>query len=222
MLKIIWLVWLNVCSFANTVSKIKIMGLHERRQREKESIRANILQAAFTLAKADGWASLSIRKIADAIEYSAPVVYDHFENKEAILYEISINGFHCLQIELLKAQKKHETPEDQLTAIVDAYWNFAFKNKEYYQLMFGLGMQCSGKGLMKEEFSSFQDMLYDCTFEIIKKKGSNENNACHSSHALFSAVHGLISIMMMRNDDIPSTMNKTTLDETVSAFIKSL
>ena len=200
----------------------KIMGLHERRQREKESIRANILQAAFTLAKTDGWASLSIRKIADAIEYSAPVVYDHFENKEAILYEISINGFHCLQIELLKAQKKHESPEDQLTAIVDAYWNFAFKNKEYYQLMFGLGMQCSGKGLMKEEFSSFQDMIFDCTYEIIKKKGSNENSACHSSHALFSAVHGLISIMMMRNDDIPSTMNKTTLDETVSAFIKSL
>ncbi|MDH6208745.1 MULTISPECIES: TetR/AcrR family transcriptional regulator [Chryseobacterium] len=200
----------------------KIMGLHERRQREKESIRANILQAAFTLAKTDGWASLSIRKIADAIEYSAPVVYDHFENKEAILYEISINGFHCLQIELLKAQKKHESPEDQLTAIVDAYWNFAFKNKEYYQLMFGLGMQCSGKGLMKEEFSSFQDMIFDCTYEIIKKKGSNEDSACHSSHALFSAVHGLISIMMMRNDDIPSTMNKTTLDETVSAFIKSL
>jgi AcrR family transcriptional regulator len=65
------------------------MGLHERRQREKESIRANILQAAFTLAKTEGWGSLSIRKIADAIEYSAPVVYDYFENKEAILFEIS-------------------------------------------------------------------------------------------------------------------------------------
>jgi AcrR family transcriptional regulator len=198
------------------------MGLHERRQREKESIRANILQEAFNLAKTEGWAALSIRKIADAIEYSAPVVYDHFENKEAILYEISLNGFHQLHIELLKAQKKYESPEDQLTAIVDAYWKFAFKNKEYYQLMFGLGMQCSGKGMMKEEFSSFQDMLYESTLEIINKKGSNANNACHSSHALFSAVHGLISIMMMRNADIPSTMNKTTLDETVSAFIKSL
>ncbi len=198
------------------------MGLHERRQREKESIRANILQEAFNLAKTEGWGSLSIRKIADAIEYSAPVVYDYFENKEAILYEISLNGFHQLQIELLKAKKKHDQPEDQLTAIVDAYWKFAFKNKEYYQLMFGLGMQCSGKGMMKEEFSSFQDMLYECTLEIINKKGSNRDNACHSSHALFSAVHGLISIMMMRNADIPNTMNKTTLEETVSAFIKSL
>lgn len=198
------------------------MGLHERRQREKENIRASILDAAFSLAKTEGWASLSMRKIADAIEYSAPVVYDHFENKEAILYEISLNGFHCLHIELLKAQNANEDPEDQLKAIVDAYWKFAFKNKEYYQLMFGLGMQCSGKGMMKEEFSSFQDMLYECTYAIIKKNGSKTENACHMSHALFSAVHGLISIMMMRNDDIPSTMNKTTLDETVSAFIKSL
>ncbi|RKT01187.1 TetR/AcrR family transcriptional regulator [Chryseobacterium defluvii] len=198
------------------------MGLHERRQREKESIRANILQAAFGLAKTEGWASLSMRKIADAIEYSAPVVYDYFENKEAILFEISLNGFDLLNKELIKAKKKYDTPEEQLTAIVDAYWKFAFKNKEYYQLMFGLGMQCSGKGQMKKEFSSFQDMIYYCTYDIIKKNGSNTDNACHMSHALFSAIHGLISIMMMRNTDIPSTMNKTTLDETVSAFIKSL
>lgn len=198
------------------------MGLHERRQREKESIRANILQAAFGLAKTEGWASLSMRKIADAIEYSAPVVYDYFENKEAILFEISLNGFNLLSKELVKAKKKHETPEEQLIALVDAYWNFAFKNKEYYQLMFGLGMQCSGKGQMKKEFSSFQDMIYECTYNIIEKNGSNIDNACHMSHALFSAVHGLISIMMMRNTDIPSTMNKTTLDETVSAFVKSL
>lgn len=198
------------------------MGLQERRQREKESVRANILQAAFSLAKNEGWAALSIRKIADAIEYSAPVVYDHFENKEAILFEISLNGFYLLQKDLIKAQNKATTPEDQLVAIVDAYWDFAFNNKEYYQLMFGLGMQCSGEGKMKQEFSSFQDMLYDSTYNIIIKNGSNVDNACHMSHALFSAVHGLISIMMMRNADIPATMNKTTLDETVSAFIKSL
>ncbi|ASW75994.1 TetR family transcriptional regulator [Chryseobacterium piperi] len=198
------------------------MGLHERRQREKASIRANILQAAFTLAKTDGWGSLSMRKIADAIEYSAPVVYDYFENKEAILFEISVDGFNLLHKELVKAQRKHESSEEQIMAIVDAYWNFAFKNKEYYQLMFGLGMQCSGKGQMKEEFSSFPDMLYYCTYDIMKKNGSDLDNACHMSNALFSAVHGLISIMMMRKSDIPETMNKTTLDETVSAFIKSL
>jgi hypothetical protein len=42
---------------------------------------------------------------------------------------------------------------------VDAYWNFAFKNKEYYQLMFGLGMQCCGKGQMKKNFHHFRTDL---------------------------------------------------------------
>ncbi|MCS7370547.1 MULTISPECIES: TetR/AcrR family transcriptional regulator [Elizabethkingia] len=199
-----------------------IMGVHERRQREKESVRANILQAAFNLAKTEGWTSLSMRKIADAIEYSAPVVYDHFENKEAILFEISLQGFKLLQKDLIKAQKKYKTPEEQLTALVNAYWDFAFKNKEYYQLMFGLGMQCCGKGQMKDEFSLFQQMIYDCTYRIIEKNGSNTDEACHKSHALFSAVHGMISIMMMRNADIPETMNKSTFDEAVVSFIKSL
>lgn len=42
--------------------------------------------------KNEGWQSLSIRKIADAIEYSIPVIYDHFENKEAILHEMGKDG----------------------------------------------------------------------------------------------------------------------------------
>ncbi len=81
------------------------MGVHERRQREKESVRANILQAAFNLVKTDGWASLSMRKIADAIEYSAPVVYDHFENKEAILLKYLSRDFSFCKKICLKRRK---------------------------------------------------------------------------------------------------------------------
>jgi AcrR family transcriptional regulator len=121
------------------------------------------------LAKTEGWASLSMRKIADAIEYSAPVVYDYFENKEAILYEISLNGFNCLHIELLKAQREYDTPDEQLKAIVDAYWKFAFKNKEYYQLMFGLGMQCSGKGMMKKNFLLFRICFTSVLMKLLRK-----------------------------------------------------
>ena len=59
------------------------MGTTERRLREKEKVRAAILDTAWNMVKEEGWQSLSIRKIADAIEYSVPVIYDHFENKEA-------------------------------------------------------------------------------------------------------------------------------------------
>ena len=65
------------------------MGITERKERQRKEVRDSILQSAWQLVNEEGWQNLSIRKIADAIEYSVPVVYDHFENKEAILSEFN-------------------------------------------------------------------------------------------------------------------------------------
>ena len=72
------------------------MGIAERKIRQKEEFRASILEAAWLQVLTDGWQSLSIRKIADAIEYSIPVIYNHFENKEVILLEFTKEGFQKL------------------------------------------------------------------------------------------------------------------------------
>ena len=118
------------------------MSVAERKLREKEVIRKKIIDAALQLVKNEGWESLSIRKIADAIEYSAPVIYDHFANKEAILFEISQDGFKLLLANIHKAIAKKESPREELKALVDTYWKFALKNRSYFKLMFGVGMPC--------------------------------------------------------------------------------
>src|SRR4030095_7974301 len=128
------------------------MGITERRIRQKEEVKANILSTAWHVVKEDGWEAISIRKIADAIEYSVPVIYDHFQNKEAILWEFAKEGFRTLSKKIQQAKERSANPEEQLKAIADAYWNFAFKNKEYYQLMYGLGMPCcEAEGSIPEE-----------------------------------------------------------------------
>lgn len=86
------------------------MGIAERKIRQKEEVKSSILRAAWKLVVHEGWQALSIRKIADAIEYSAPVIYDHFANKEAILLEFTREGFQLLNDELLKAKKKISQP----------------------------------------------------------------------------------------------------------------
>src|ERR1700744_2942364 len=116
------------------------MGIAERKERQRKEIRESILESAWKVVNEDGWQSLSIRKIADAIEYSVPVVYDHFENKEAILSEFNRQGFKLLGDKLKEAKDHHRKPSLQLEAIALAYWDFAFENKAYYQLMYGLGM----------------------------------------------------------------------------------
>ena len=86
------------------------MGITDRKLRQKEEVRASILDTAWEMVVTEGWHSFSIRKIADAIEYSVPVIYSHFENKDAILLEFNKKGFQLLAEALAAA--KHLAPAD--------------------------------------------------------------------------------------------------------------
>jgi AcrR family transcriptional regulator len=198
------------------------MGIAERKIRQKEEVRAAILDTAWQLVKKEGWQQLSIRKIADAIEYSVPVIYDHFENKEAILLEIGKQGFQLLSKKMQQAKDKHKDPADQLKAMADAYWNFAFKNQEYYQLMFGLGMPCCEIEKDMPEKVYFRDLVMGPIDELIKKNKVPATNACLKYHTFWSVIHGLISIKMMRGPEVADELNKMVMDDAVAGIIKNL
>ncbi|MEJ0105864.1 MAG: TetR/AcrR family transcriptional regulator [Bacteroidota bacterium] len=198
------------------------MGITERRLRQKDELRSGILSTAWQIVLEEGWQSLSIRKIADAIEYSVPVVYDHFENKEAILLEFGKQGFELLIKKLQQAKKRSEDPAEQLTLIADAYWNFAFKNKEYYQLMFGLGIACCETEKCLPEKSVFRGLVMEPIVKILDLNKKKEVNACLKYHTFWSVIHGLISIKMMTNSDVSDELNKMVLDDAVAGFIKNL
>src|SRR6476620_7260310 len=150
------------CNFANAVRKnssYKRMGVAERKIRQKEEVKASILRAAWDLVGKEGWQALSIRKIADAIEYSVPVIYDHFQNKEAILSEFTRRGFLLLSADLEKSRSLILDPARQFEAMAYAYWEFAFRNKEYYQLMYGLGMPTCEAVRQMPELQHFSEII---------------------------------------------------------------
>lgn len=198
------------------------MGIIERRLRQKDEIRCSILATGWQIVREEGWQSLSIRKIADAIEYSVPVIYDHFANKEAILLEFGKQGFELLIKKMQQAKKKSDDPSDQLSAIADAYWNFALKNKEYYQLMFGLGIACCETEKCIPEKSIFRDLVMEPIEKILAEHKKTEVNACLKYHTYWSVMHGLISIKMMNNSDVSDELNKLVLDDAITGFIKNL
>jgi AcrR family transcriptional regulator len=198
------------------------MGIAERRLRQRDEVRARILATAWQIVREEGWQSLSIRKIADAIEYSVPVIYDHFANKEAILREFAKDGFRSLSKRMSQAKTKSDDPAQQLHAMADAYWNFAFKNKEYYQVMFGLGMVCTEMEKCMPEKSTFRDLIMEPILAIQGKNDKNDANACLKYHTFWSVLHGLISIKMMGNSDVSDELNKLVLDDAINGFIKNL
>ena len=106
---------IKLLKFANSVrNHNRDMGIAERKIRQKEEVRISILDAAWAIVAEDGWQALSIRKIAEAIEYSVPVIYDHFASKEAILLEFTKQGFRMLNEEMIKAKKRSTDPEKQI------------------------------------------------------------------------------------------------------------
>lgn len=198
------------------------MGIAERKLRQKEELRMMILDAAWQMVKQEGWHALSLRRISEAIEYSVPVIYDHFENKEAILLEFSRQGFSLLSKKLIRAKEKNADPASQLHAIAGAYWDFAFHNIEYYQLMFGLGMPCCDLDKCGPEKGMFRSLVMEPIELMIRAHGKKRADACLKYHTFWSVLHGLVSIKMLNNSDGRDTLNKLVLEDAVAGFVKNL
>lgn len=198
------------------------MGITERRQRQKDEVKNDIICSAWQMVKQEGWQALSIRKIAEAIEYSVPVIYDHFENKEAILLEFSKTGFKKLTDKVVEAKNQHDNPAEQIRAMSDAYWDFALNNTEHYQLMFGIGMACCEISKAMPEQEKFRSLVMEPIEALIEKSNRTDLNSCLKYHTFWSVMHGLISIKIIGNAAIDSELNKLVLDDAIDGFIKNL
>jgi len=198
------------------------MGIAERKIRQREEFRASILEAAWLQVLTDGWQSLSIRKIADAIEYSVPVIYNHFENKEAILLEFTREGFQKLAETLEQVKSHHPEPALQLEAIANAYWDFAFDHKEYYQLMFGLGIPACERVNQIAEMKSMTTVMISTIAAAIAVSNDKQANLFLKYHTYLSILHGLVSIQMIEKAGKPDEDKRLILQDAISGFIKSL
>jgi AcrR family transcriptional regulator len=198
------------------------MGIVERKIRHKEEVRSGILAAAWNMVTTEGWQSLSIRKIADAIEYSIPVIYNHFENKEAILLEFSKEGYQKLAVILQDAKDSYESSFEQLTGMADAYWDFAFDNKEYYQLMFGLGIPACEMVTQIEEIKSMTSILTSTIKEALHIAGNKNSDPFLKFNTYWSILHGLVSIQMIEREGKPDKIKKLILKDAMEGFCRSL
>jgi AcrR family transcriptional regulator len=116
------------------------MTRQERRERERAQRRQVIINAARELAEAEGWESVTTRRLADCIEYSQPVLYSHFEGKDAIVSAVALEGFGELAAILHTARERAGSPDTEPRAVASAYLEFARANPALYEAMFTLSI----------------------------------------------------------------------------------
>ena len=114
------------------------MSVTDRRLRERAQRHDLIVAAARDLAEAEGWEAVTTRRLADIVEYSQPVLYSHFDGKDAIVRAVAIEGFADLAARLREARSAVDEPRKGLRAVCDAYLKFAAERPALYQAMFVL------------------------------------------------------------------------------------
>lgn len=198
------------------------MGISERKQRQKEEVKQSIVCAARQMLIDEGWQSLSIRKIADAIEYSIPVIYGHFENKEALQLELTREGYNMLSQKVKEAQESVEDPALQIEKMAYAYWEFAFSNKQYYQMMYGLGIPTCENAKKIEEIKLFGDIIRKSISEFIAKSNRPETDMYLKFHVFLSMLHGQVSINLDSQTATNKEMALLVLKDSILSFVNSI
>ena len=202
------------------------MGIVERKELEKQKMRRLILDAAMKLFLEEGFEKVSIRHIAEEIEYSPATIYLYFKDKNEILYTLHKEGFE----ELYRRQQTIlpvKDPLERLRKHGEVYISFALQEPEYYDLMFIM------KGPAKKIHEKKDWIVGIRSYELLRRNvldcmeagllpGINVDVAAFS---LWSHVHGIASLIicgrcvMFPEDELDSII-KEAIDFMISSFFK--
>ena len=183
------------------------MGIKERREREKAEIREKILDAARELFVSEGYEAVSMRKIADRIEYSPTAIYLHFKDKEAVLRELCDTDFGALA-HRFAAIARIADPRDRLVATGKAYAEFGLTHPNHYRLMFmtphpPLGHQESAieRGNPEQDAYAFlRGMIAEAQAAGRLRSGLDDLDLL--TQVVWAGIHGIVSLEIAKcNDD---------------------
>ncbi|MFP5040803.1 TetR/AcrR family transcriptional regulator [Parasediminibacterium sp. JCM 36343] len=170
------------------------MGIVERKHKQKEDLRRQILDASLQLFIDTGFENVTIRKIADLIEYSPTTIYLYFKDKNEILFNIHEMGFGKL-LEYNVNLAGIANPLLRLHKMGENYLRFALENPAFYDIMFlqTAPMQNICEGDWENgnlAFDSLRSLIQECfdTGLIIK------SNIDAAAYGIWGMVHGLASL----------------------------
>ena len=187
------------------------MSLADRRRRERAQRHDLIIAAARDLAEAEGWEAVTTRRLAELVEYSQPVLYSHFDGKDAIVRAVAIEGFADLAVRLLQARSAVDAPGPALRAVCNAYLTFAAERPALYQAMFVLPID------VKFASDDTPSPLKAAFGELVAALMPFDAHPDLRAEVTWAALHGLA--VLRRGGRIPSEGLEARIDLLVSQIV---
>lgn len=164
-----------------------------------------ILDHARHLLVADGYESMSMRRIARAVGCSATSIYLHFENKDALTHTLISEGMDRLFEALSATVEAATAPAERLEALSKAYIRFGLDNPEYYEVMFQLHPERMARYPAEEYRRARRNIdLFETALADGVADGSLRppNPPGVASEVLWTALHGLVSLHLAKRVDV--------------------
>ena len=163
----------------------------ERKLRDRQARREQIISAARRIAEHEGWANVTVRRLSDEISYSQPVLYAHFASREAILTAVAIEGFREIGLALEQARKRVRRGR-ALESVAAAYLKFATSSPALYEVMFSLGLSVpfDDPGTPEELRFAFSQLL-----ELF---GGQRSKREVTAELFWAALHGIAELTRTR------------------------
>jgi AcrR family transcriptional regulator len=204
------------------------MGTKERQQRARDRVREAILTAARDLFITEGYRHVSMRKIAERIEYSPAAIYSYFSRKDDIFFALAEEGFRLLAAAGLASATTVADPLQRLRCGLWAFYEFSKSSPEYFELMF---VDRSVPSLTNDfqRFQFFQQTTARAEADVLacidRGQFSRSLNPAAALHVLWVAVLGAATIGLSQRlapGEDPDALAHDVLESVLAGFTTSV
>lgn|SRR5271155_24378 len=201
------------------------MGVKERKARQKKFLRQEILDAASELFVRNGYENVSMRRIADKIEYSPTTIYLYFKDKSELLEQVCKETFGRLVQRLSKIMEQPGDPVERLKRGLLAYVQFGLENPHHYRATFMMVLPegFGGKKMHQDDSPGMQAFAFltrglgDC----LKAGKMPAMNVELAAQTLWAGVHGITSLLITHHD-FPWVGREKVIHSTVDTLVAGL
>jgi AcrR family transcriptional regulator len=188
----------------------------------KTNLRQEILDAAREMFVSEGYANVSMRKLADRIGYSPTSIYLYFRDKADLLHQICEESFAQLARNISSIQSLSANPMDKLRMGMREYINFGLKHPSHYEIVFILPIRSPAGGDYESSqgklaFETLRRAVADCVDDKLLKNQEIDL----ISQTLWAGIHGVTSLLIT-HCDFPFVEREKLIDNVIETLIAGI
>jgi AcrR family transcriptional regulator len=193
-----------------------------RRERLKQELRAEILAAARDMFVHEGYAAVSMRKIAHRVGCAPGTLYLYFRDKDAILGAICLETFAKLDKYMEAIRNDKGDPLERLRRGGRQYIQFGLQHPDHYFLTFALGGAThKTDDHSRQAGSSSFDCLRDCVRMAVEAGRLRKTDVEEVAQSLWTMMHGTVMILIGKSE-FPFIEQNRLIDSVLDIAIEGI